>query len=323
MIGADGPGGSATPRRSALISTWYREYISLLKGIEMEEILDLVLYRPLAFLVMKCLAPTPVTANQVTFASLACGVFSGYAFWQGTPGWGLVAAAAYFACNVLDCADGQLARLRGTASPLGYALDGSIDYLAGVAVFVGMAHSLVVQQPDATNWWLVAGAAGGCYAWQCAILDRKRREWGHRVLGRRSDAAQEEQWVREQLARYRQSGGHWLDRIAARGYLLYGGAWNRVLPKSQSGQMEAAVHAEAWADCHRIVLRLALWLGPSFQMSLIMLAGATNRMHWYLIGTLTVGNLFAIVVLLVEREANRRFSRLTRELAVPVPVGPT
>lgn len=86
--------------------------------------------RPPAAVVVYLLRNTRVTPNQVTFASavIAAGACAMFAL---LPGWTwLVAAAAVMELSfVLDCADGQLARLRKTASPVGHLLDFLMDEL--------------------------------------------------------------------------------------------------------------------------------------------------------------------------------------------------
>jgi phosphatidylglycerophosphate synthase len=293
---------------SALTSL-LRDYSRSLKAIEMEEALDLVLYRPLAFVLAKVANRTPITPNQISVMSLGFGLLTGWLFAAGTPQAGAAAAACYFLCNTLDCADGQLARLRGKPSPFGYIVDGSIDYVASVAVFVGIAYHLTAQRPGEYSWWLVTVAAGLCYAWQCAIVDRKRMEWDHRVYGKRHDPAQTERFFAAHLELYRQQGGHALDRCMIRAYLFYSRACARLIPGPHEEPAEVRGTAELWASYHRPVLRMALWMGPSTQMSLIMLAGALNRLDLYLWGVLLVGNLHALLVVLAQRHADDKVAR--------------
>src|SRR5690242_16229990 len=84
--------------------------------------------RPPAAVVVYLLRGTPVTPNQVTFLSAAIAA-GACAMLVLLPGWAaLVGAAAVFELSfVLDCADGQLARHRKLASPLGHLLDFLMD----------------------------------------------------------------------------------------------------------------------------------------------------------------------------------------------------
>jgi phosphatidylglycerophosphate synthase len=286
------------------------DYTRSLKAIEIEEALDLVLYRPLAFVLARLSNPTPITPNQISVASLGFGLLTGWLFAAGTPEAGVMAALCYFLCNTLDCADGQLARLRGKPSPFGYIVDGSIDYVASVAVFVGIAYNLTAQRAGEHNWWLISTAAGLSCAWQCAIVDRKRMEWEHRVYGKRSDPARTERFFAAHLELYRQQGGHALDRCMIRAYLLYSRLCARLIPRQHEEPGDAGHGTDAWASYNRPVLRLALWMGPSTQMSLIMLAGALNRLDLYLWGVLLVGNLHALFVVLAQRHADDKLARV-------------
>ncbi|RMH40169.1 MAG: CDP-alcohol phosphatidyltransferase family protein [Deltaproteobacteria bacterium] len=117
------------------------------------------LCRPPAALFVYAIRNTRITPNQVTFLSAAlcaaaCGV------WLAWPGWtGAVAGALVFELSfVLDCADGQLARLRGTASVLGHLLDFLMDEVKAFLVFGTVAIRLWIGSGDAV--YLLCGVAG-------------------------------------------------------------------------------------------------------------------------------------------------------------------
>src|SRR5436309_2404857 len=118
------------------------EYKKSLKMLEVEEFLDLILYRPLALVFVRCVYKTPITPNGVTFLSLLSGLASAYSFTRGTisgMAWGGI---WYAIANTLDCSDGQLARLQGSGTPLGRLVDGVVDWVISVAIFVGLAIGL-------------------------------------------------------------------------------------------------------------------------------------------------------------------------------------
>ena len=105
--------------------------------------------RPPAAVVVYALRATPITPNQVTFlsaviAAVACAMFA------GLPGHGwLVAAAAVFELSfVLDCVDGQLARVRRLASPLGHLLDFLMDELKAMLLYACVAVRLWRETGD-------------------------------------------------------------------------------------------------------------------------------------------------------------------------------
>ena len=115
--------------------------------------------RPLAAVLVVPLAGSRVTPNQVTFASLAVFVAAA-ALLVGLPGYAglLVAVAAIELSYVLDCVDGQLARLRGTSSPVGAHLDFLMDEFK--AFMLVAATGARLWRADGRTQWLVEALAG-------------------------------------------------------------------------------------------------------------------------------------------------------------------
>ena len=67
-----------------------------------------------------------ITPNQVTFASLLLVLLAMWLFWNGSYGWGLVAA---WAMTFLDTVDGKLARVTLQSSRFGDIFDHGIDLI--------------------------------------------------------------------------------------------------------------------------------------------------------------------------------------------------
>ena len=135
--------------------------------------------RPPAAVVVYALRGTRITPNQVTFLSAVLAAGAG-AILAGLLGWmWLVVAAVVFELSfVLDCADGQLARLRKTASPLGHLLDFLMDELKAMLIFGCVAVRLWRETGDVRL--LLVGLAGGfCLASGIALTSFMRRpEYG-------------------------------------------------------------------------------------------------------------------------------------------------
>jgi hypothetical protein len=115
--------------------------------------------RPVAALVLVALRRTRVTPNQVTFASLlvALGGAAAMAWWLT---WvGLIAAALILqASYVLDCVDGQLARLKSMATPVGAHLDFLMDELKAFAILAAVSVRLWLVHGEVRYLW--GGLAG-------------------------------------------------------------------------------------------------------------------------------------------------------------------
>ncbi|HHH10837.1 MAG TPA: CDP-alcohol phosphatidyltransferase family protein [Sorangium sp.] len=138
-----------------LIRRW-RDTRKGFKPRAVEELIDYYWHRPLAGLLVQLLLPTPITPNQVTAISGVFSLLAGLALVAAARyhhGWALVAGLMLLCSIVFDCADGQLARLRGSSSTLGRVLDGFMDIAAPTCVFLGQAALLLsVGAPPLWVW---------------------------------------------------------------------------------------------------------------------------------------------------------------------------
>lgn len=135
-------------------------YWKSLKPLEVEEPIDVWVHRPLAYILARAAYPTPVTPNFITLVSIALGIASSVFMWRTSPYHLQAAGLALFLSAVFDCADGQLARMRGTSSAFGRMLDGTADLIVSLATVAGGTY--LVWQKFRDPWWLGALAFAGC-----------------------------------------------------------------------------------------------------------------------------------------------------------------
>ena len=132
----------------ALVDRWVATREGF-KPRDVEEPIDYYWHRPVAGLLVDVLAPTAITPNQMTLLSGVASASAGAALCAGAWGaswWGAVAGLLLFVSITFDCADGQLARIRGTSTMLGRILDGATDFVAPLSVFLGMAAYLLMPE---------------------------------------------------------------------------------------------------------------------------------------------------------------------------------
>jgi phosphatidylglycerophosphate synthase len=92
--------------------------------------------RPPAAALVYALRSTRVTPNQVTLASLVvCALSGAMLLWRNDYLWVLGAVVLFEISFILDCADGQLARLRQRASILGHLLDFLMDEIKAMLLY--------------------------------------------------------------------------------------------------------------------------------------------------------------------------------------------
>jgi phosphatidylglycerophosphate synthase len=148
------------------------------KPVEVEELVDLHVHRPLAARLIPLLVRTPITPNQVTILSGLTGILAGICFALGTrrPVLCLVSGVLLFLSVVLDCCDGQLARARGISSTTGAILDGIADYLVGIALAIGGSYYMATTFHSPWFWLLgLAGAVSA--AVQSALFDHAKTHY--------------------------------------------------------------------------------------------------------------------------------------------------
>lgn len=137
---------------------WISEYKNSLKSIHAEEFLDIFLYRPFAFVIVKSLYSLPLTPNNYSFASFSSGLASAWYFYNGQFKMG---AIFFFLFAVLDCCDGMQARMKKNGSEFGRFVDGLVDYTCNIACYICLAIGVSKFMPltdSISTSWLVIGA---------------------------------------------------------------------------------------------------------------------------------------------------------------------
>ncbi|HEV8151172.1 MAG TPA: CDP-alcohol phosphatidyltransferase family protein [Gemmatimonadales bacterium] len=142
------------------------------KGDAVEEWLDLRCFRPLGARLVRWLAPTRVTPDQVTGAALLLGLAAGHLFFYPSALLNALGLALFLCSEVLDSADGQLARLRGSATRFGAVLDGISDNVRFLNLYVHLlARALLHSGLPPTLLVVLALLAGASHALQSSIVD--------------------------------------------------------------------------------------------------------------------------------------------------------
>ncbi|MEK6565818.1 MAG: CDP-alcohol phosphatidyltransferase family protein, partial [Bacteroidota bacterium] len=136
-------------------------YAASVKSDVSDELINTYLLRPIAGLIVKLLYSTPITPNQVTVASIVSGLLAGLFYLGGNPV--SVAAAGLLVTlkDILDSADGQLARAKNQYTRIGRFLDSIGDFVVDLAVFAAIGWTLYRSSRDITMLvWAFLGFIG-------------------------------------------------------------------------------------------------------------------------------------------------------------------
>lgn len=133
---------------------------STLKSSETEDWLDYHVVRPFSYLWACLFAKMDIHPNTVTIWSMiigagSCSLFAhGCYYYEGMEGlvYNLIAMALLCFADVLDCTDGQLARMTGKKSPLGRILDGAAGFVWFVPIYLGLVYRFYLHHDLEFGW---------------------------------------------------------------------------------------------------------------------------------------------------------------------------
>src|SRR3989449_9157358 len=141
------------------------------KGHAVEEWLDLRFFRPVGVRIARALSPTGISPDQVTLWSLLIGLVAGHLFVYQDRWIDVIGFLLFIVSDIFDSADGQLARLRGSSTRFGRALDGISDNLRFVNLYVHLIYRLIHAGFWGPGAFLLVAAAGLAHTFQSAAVD--------------------------------------------------------------------------------------------------------------------------------------------------------
>jgi phosphatidylglycerophosphate synthase len=147
-----------------------KEYEASLKSLETENYLDCWFYRPIGFRLARMLRNTGVTPNMITILSIFVGAAAGALFYSNNRCLLLLGILSLVVANILDCVDGQLARLSGIKSEIGRILDGFAGDVWFIIIYVSLAMKLKNEYGTGL-FFLPASVAGVSHLVQANVTD--------------------------------------------------------------------------------------------------------------------------------------------------------
>src|SRR5437899_2424153 len=132
-----------------------RQLLRRLKG-GLEGFVDRHFNRRCSRWLTRWLLRTPLTPNGVTVLATAVGVLASVAFGVGGYAAGIIGALLFQLSTILDCCDGEVARLKFMESAFGEQFDVVLDNVVHLALYAGIAWASYED-----NWGPVALLLGG------------------------------------------------------------------------------------------------------------------------------------------------------------------
>jgi phosphatidylglycerophosphate synthase len=286
--------------------SWYTEYKKSLKMVEIEEFFDLFFYRPLAFILVKIIYPTNISPNQLTVTAIFVGISAGCVYATGLPNSCIYGAVLFMLYNVIDCSDGQLARLKRNGTHAGRIVDGIADYLSTAAVFIGLG----IGYPDHTYshslWWMLLVIAAFSNVIQSAMVDYYRNRFLDYVLQRKSTFEEDLDSFREEYNAIKDQKNMWFDKWVIRTYFKYSALQDKLTSKKKGEKLFKATPEEYYKK-NKVIARFWVNIGPTAQITAIMVCSIINRFDIYFWIIIGLFNASAIITWLVQRNIDNTF----------------
>src|SRR5213595_285654 len=268
------------------------------KGRSVEEWVDLHFFRPIGIRIARALQPTGISADQVTLWSLVIGLVAGHLFayrdhWTNLVGFGL-----FIVSDVFGSAYGQLARLRGTSTRFGRALDGINDNLRFVNLYLHLMYRLA---HGGVGWWgvLLVALAGLAHTYQSAAADFIRNAFLYLGVGKGGELDLPEDLETK-------SAGTVLERFGARVYRDYVVRQAQLFPRSvklirllRGAGVPEAFRVE-YRERQEVLLPLCSWLGQNIRFLLLGAAAVAGHISAFLWAEAVPMSLLLVVLLLMH-----------------------
>jgi phosphatidylglycerophosphate synthase len=287
-----------------MTSTGDYSYNASVKSRLSDELVNTYLMRPLAGQVVRFLYPTRVTPNQLTIASTAAGCIAAAFYLAQQPA--LTAAAGLFVSlkDLLDSADGQLARAKELYSRVGRFLDSIGDFVVNLVVFAAMG-AVLAKQTGSVWMWLLASAGFLGISLRVSYHVFYQTSFLHLLESYTTNRTTEE--VKEEDLRG-DPRALCLQRIFL---VLYGWQDSLVVALdrwSSSGRLHSGHQLEKWyAD--RMGLYLSGLIGMGTELFVLMAFSLFNQLEAYLWWNTTVMNGVCLASVFYRRFKLRRAVR--------------
>ena len=145
-------------------------------------IVDRFFNRPVSRLITRKLLETNASPNIVSLVAIAIGLVAGLLLAIPRQEFAVFGALLFQFSAVLDCSDGDIARLHFKESLLGKWLDIVGDQIVHIAIFVGIGFGLINASPSlAITLLTISAVAGAILAFATFLWASKRSENDPRI----------------------------------------------------------------------------------------------------------------------------------------------
>ncbi|MBN2571354.1 MAG: CDP-alcohol phosphatidyltransferase family protein [Ignavibacteriales bacterium] len=286
-----------------------KQYIASLKNIEIEEVADLIFFRPIAIFFVKVFYLLPITPNQISFISMLFGISSGVFLAQGTKESFLIGGILVLLAQVIDCCDGMIARLKKNGTKTGRIVDGTVDYITTISIYVGLGIGLtklvdekVIDLP--MHAWLLVLLYGVFNFIHAIFTDKYRNRFESYVYKKSLDPESQIKEFEDELGRLKNIKGNYLDKFLISAYLKY--------TKIQSGKTKKEIFdydTHKYAKANRVMVLLWNFIGPSEHIFVFGISMILFQQMIFFYFMVIFSNVWLVILLIIQLIIDKKLKK--------------
>jgi phosphatidylglycerophosphate synthase len=279
----------------------FAEFRASLKDIAIEENLDLFIFRPLAFGLVKIIYRFPITPNQLSLSAIFFSVISCILFSFGTKQSFFYAGLFYGLTRILDCSDGMIARLKKNGTPVGRIVDGVADYVNAIIVFIGLGIGLTKPEfAFGVNPWILIIAAGVFMAIHVITNDFYKNEFEAHALGKKKSNSDDKKIFALQLEKLKHNQTKAIDQFLIKIYLKYLDIQGSKNPK------QVRYDQKKYYQINRILMRFWTTIAGSAYIFIIMLSAILYEPRILFYFAIIAANIWMFLIWSVQIFFNKK-----------------
>lgn len=281
---------------------WFKEYISSLKNVHAEEFLDILLFRPIAFVIVKSLYSLPITPNQYSLMAFFSGCLASFYFYNMQFAYG---AIAFFMFAVLDCCDGMQARMKKNGSEFGRFVDGLVDYVTNIIVYTTLAIGIGKAMPEVfgvSSVWLMV-FAGLSKALHSITYDHYLMEYLSYANGEEGFTEKELIMIKSKLEEAQKAPKKDYLRILILKIYL---GFTTLQSKDAKKDVKVKTKYNAKEYAHKNLLTLKMWslIGPAPHILVLVVAFLFMKPEILFAYAIGFGNLWMLLMFIIQKKVN-------------------
>jgi phosphatidylglycerophosphate synthase len=289
----------------------YSDFKSSIKGVPVDEFVDLVFYRPLSLIVVKLVLPFSVKPNQLSFLAMTAGIVSGIYFSLGSHLGFFLGGLFCFLANIFDCSDGMLARLKACGTLTGRIVDGVVGYVMMLAIYTGLGIGLVraghlglLELP--MHPLILVGLAAFGHIVKAMMADYYACQYATQVLGKDCIPQVEAEFFSKEMERMKEEGEWSFDRVIIWLYLAYSRL--QIGPKPKSF---VRYDPDEYRRHNHFLVMLWNLVGPSMHLFILFISAVLFKPMIFLFYAVFVSSVWVLILIPVQALVNRRMRSLS------------